>query len=75
MLKSVHMLWMVALAIIVVSPVVSPNLSNAQDERSQGAGAVFVMTNAADRNEVISYKRASDGSLQESRKTCHWRSR
>ncbi|MEY2394573.1 MAG: 6-phosphogluconolactonase [Acidobacteriaceae bacterium] len=68
MLKSVHMLWMVALAIIVVFPVVSPNLSNAQDERSQGAGAVFVMTNAADRNEVISYKRASDGSLQESRR-------
>jgi 6-phosphogluconolactonase len=68
MLKSVHMLWMVALAIIVVSPVVSPNLSNAQDEHSQGAGAVFVMTNAADRNEVISFKRAADGSLQENRR-------
>ena len=32
MLKSVHLLWMVALAISVVSP----NLSNAQDEHSQG---------------------------------------
>jgi 6-phosphogluconolactonase len=67
MLKSVHILWMVALAIIVVS-VVSPNLSNAQDEHSQGAGAVFAMTNAADRNEVISFKRAADGSLQENRR-------
>ena len=64
MLKSVHMLWMVALAISVVSP----NLSSAQDERSQGAGAVFVMTNAADRNEVISFRRAPDGSLQENRR-------
>jgi len=64
MLKSVHLLWMVALAISVVSP----NLSNAQDEHSQGSGAVFVMTNAADRNEVISYRRAADGSLQENRR-------
>jgi len=64
MLKSVHLLWMVALAISVVSP----NLSSAQDERSQGSGAVFVMTNAADRNEVISYRRAADGSLQENRR-------
>src|SRR6202040_4039271 len=64
MLKSVHMLWMVALAISVVSP----NLSSAQDEHSKGAGAVFVMTNAADRNEIISFKRAADGSLQEGRR-------
>src|SRR3984885_5974524 len=64
MLKSVHLLWMVALAISVVSP----NLSNAQDEHSQGAGAVFVMTNAADRNEVISFRRAEDGSLREGRR-------
>jgi 6-phosphogluconolactonase (cycloisomerase 2 family) len=59
MRKIVHILWMVALAISVVSP--TP--SNAEDEHSNGA--VFVMTNAADRNEVISYKRAADGSLQE----------
>jgi 6-phosphogluconolactonase (cycloisomerase 2 family) len=58
------MLWTVALAISVVSP----NLSNAQDEHSQGSGAVFVMTNAADRNEVLSYRRAADGSLQEHRR-------
>jgi 6-phosphogluconolactonase len=58
MRKVVHILWMVALAISVVSP----TYSNAEDEHSQGT--VFVMTNAANRNEVISYKRAADGSLQ-----------
>ena len=58
MRKAVHILWMVALAISVVSP----TYSNAEDEHSQGA--VFVMTNSANRNEVISYKRATDGSLQ-----------
>jgi 6-phosphogluconolactonase len=39
--------------------------SNAEDDKS--AGAVFVMTNAADRNEIIAYKRNGDGSLQEGR--------
>jgi 6-phosphogluconolactonase len=62
MRKTVHILWMVALAISVVSP----TYSNAEDEHSQGA--VFIMTNAADRNEVISYKRAADGSLQAAHK-------
>jgi 6-phosphogluconolactonase len=58
MRKVVHILWMVALAISVASP----TYSNAEDEHSQGA--VFVMTNSANRNEVISYKRGTDGSLQ-----------
>jgi len=62
MRKAVHILWMVALAISVVSP----THSNAEDRHSQGA--VFVMTNDVDRNEVISFKRAADGSLQESRR-------
>src|SRR5512146_2286989 len=35
--------------------------SNAQDETI--AGAVFVMTNAAERNEIIAYARNTDGSL------------
>jgi 6-phosphogluconolactonase len=61
MRKAVHILWMVALA----TSLASPTRSSAQDEYSKGAGAVFVMTNAADRNEIISYKRAADGSLQE----------
>jgi 6-phosphogluconolactonase (cycloisomerase 2 family) len=42
--------------------------ANAQDDHANGAGAVFVMTNNADRNEVISFQRAADGSLQESRR-------
>src|SRR5271170_1045845 len=43
----------------------SPGLSNAQTGDSDNAGAVFVMTNAVERNEVIAYRRASDGTLQE----------
>jgi hypothetical protein len=64
MRKAVHILWRIALAIVIVSS----TRSNAQDERSKGPGAVFVMTNAADQNEIISFKRAADGSLQEDRK-------
>ena len=56
-----YILWMVALAIIMVSP----TRSRAEDD-SRARGAVFVMTNAVDRNEVISYARAANGSLQES---------
>jgi 6-phosphogluconolactonase len=38
------------------------------DDRDNGHGpAIFVMTNAADRNEVISYKRNGDGTLTEER--------
>jgi 6-phosphogluconolactonase len=62
MRKIVQILWMVALAISVISP----TRSNAEDEHSNSA--VFIMTNAADRNEVISYKRAADGSLLEAHK-------
>jgi 6-phosphogluconolactonase len=64
MRKAVHILWMVALAVSLASPI----CSNAQVEHYKGTGAVFVMTNAADRNEIISYKRAADGSLQEGRR-------
>src|SRR5580700_4103882 len=60
MKKVVRTLLSVALAIGVVSA----TRSNAQDGRPN-PGAVFVMTNAADRNEVISFRRAADGSLQE----------
>jgi 6-phosphogluconolactonase len=41
-----------------------PAAALAQQE-PHNAGAVFVMTNAADKNEVIAYSRAADGSLQE----------
>jgi 6-phosphogluconolactonase (cycloisomerase 2 family) len=39
--------------------------SEAQFERENQPGAVFVMNNSAIRNEVISFSRASDGSLQQ----------
>src|SRR6202021_3539269 len=43
----------------------SSTLSKAQDADTHSAGAVFVMTNNVDKNEVIAYRRASDGTLQE----------
>jgi len=43
----------------------SPIHSNAQDPQ---AGAVFVMTNAADKNEILSFQRAADGTLQAARR-------
>ena len=51
MQKVVRTLLSVALAIGVVSA----TRSSAQDRRPN-PGAVFVMTNAADRNEVISFR-------------------
>jgi 6-phosphogluconolactonase len=42
---------------------VSPILSAAQSKNN--AGAVFVMTNAANKNEVISFERAANGTLTE----------
>jgi 6-phosphogluconolactonase len=59
--KALRMLIMAGLAIGLASP----TLSNAQDADKHGAGAVFVMTNAVDKNEVIAYRRASDGTLLE----------
>jgi len=61
MTKSMRTLLMVMLAIGAGLAA----RSNAEDEKS--AGAVFVMTNAADRNEIIAYKRNADGLLQEGR--------
>jgi 6-phosphogluconolactonase len=55
------------LLVAVATSMVSATRSYAQDEQSIGTGAVFVMTNAADRNAVISFTRAADGSLQEGR--------
>lgn len=37
----------------------------AQQGHSEDPGAVFVMTNAADRNEIIAYSRAANGTLKE----------
>jgi len=54
-------LLLVALAASVLFAV----RSQAQDEHSHGTGAVFVMNNSVDRNEIISFRRAADGSLQQ----------
>ena len=61
MRKVLRTLFMAGLAIGLASP----GLSNAQTGDSDNAGAVFVMTNAVDKNEVIAYRRATDGTLQE----------
>jgi 6-phosphogluconolactonase len=58
MLRTGRILLMATIAISAILP--TP--SKAQLERS--AGAVFVMTNAAAGNEIISFKRGPDGSLQ-----------
>src|SRR5579864_6753073 len=59
MFKKSHVLLFAALTAIL------PVLSKAQT--TNAAGAVFVMTNAADQNEIITYQRRADGSLQEGR--------
>lgn len=51
-------LFVSAFALLVLSSI----HSNAQGRES--AGAVFVMTNSANRNEIISYQRSIDGSLE-----------
>ncbi|MFZ0299680.1 MAG: beta-propeller fold lactonase family protein [Candidatus Sulfotelmatobacter sp.] len=61
MRRVLRTLFMAGLAIGLASP----GLSNAQTGDPDNAGAVFVMTNAVDKNEVIAYQRAADGRLQE----------
>jgi len=60
MFKTSQLLLTAALAMSVLLPA----RSNAQTSSSV-AGTVFVMTNAADKNEIITYKRLTDGSLQQ----------
>lgn len=60
--KVIRTLFMAGLAIGLASP----GLSKAQDAGTHSAGAVFVMTNNVEKNEVIAYSRAADGTLQES---------
>jgi 6-phosphogluconolactonase len=63
MLKTSHLLLTAVLAMSVVLPARSKAQTN-----NANAGAVFVMTNAADKNEIVAYKRSTDGSLQEGKK-------
>lgn len=55
--------FMLALATTILSTIPG----HAQDLRAHGGGAVFVMTNSVVRNEVISFNRVADGSLQRNR--------
>lgn len=57
----------VLLTAVLATSVILPARSKAQANNGS-AGAVFVMTNAADKNEIVAYKRSTDGSLQEGRK-------
>jgi 6-phosphogluconolactonase len=61
MFRSTHILFAALLAVSVMLPA----RSNAQANRSATTGVVFAMTNAADNNEIVAYKRNADGSLQE----------
>src|SRR6267378_6946053 len=45
-----------------------PARSHAQDREDAAQPAVFVMTNDADRNEILSYQRAPNGQLLEGRR-------
>jgi 6-phosphogluconolactonase len=62
MLKTSHVLLTTLLAMSAVLPA----RCKAQTSDAVG-GAVFVMTNAANNNQIVAYKRNSDGSLQEGR--------
>jgi 6-phosphogluconolactonase len=62
MVSNNRMVLIVMLAISLGLP-----LRSKADERGV-AGAVFVMTNAADKNEIIAYQRNADGSLGHKRR-------
>jgi 6-phosphogluconolactonase len=66
MLKTSHFLFSAVLAGVLSLSALLPAYSSAQTTNN-AAGAVFVMTNAADKNEIISYKRSADGSLEQGR--------
>jgi 6-phosphogluconolactonase len=63
MLKTTSVLLTAMLAISATLPA----QSKAQTSNHSVGGAVFAMTNAANGNEIIAYKRGADGSLQEGR--------
>ncbi|HEV2696694.1 MAG TPA: beta-propeller fold lactonase family protein, partial [Terriglobales bacterium] len=53
-----YSLALCALALSLISPI------HSHAQNSQAGGAVFVMNNAADKNEILSFQRAADGTLQ-----------
>jgi 6-phosphogluconolactonase (cycloisomerase 2 family) len=52
-----------ALAVLILTILAFGATTFAQPGRSRAAGAVFAMTNATEGNEVVTYARASDGTL------------
>jgi len=60
-MKTIRLLFIVMLGVAAALPA----RSHAQE--SKNSGAVFAMTNASNRNEIIAYKRNADGSLEEGR--------
>jgi 6-phosphogluconolactonase len=50
-----------------ISILVPPRSFAKDTDGSDNAGAVFVMTNSVDKNEIIAFRRNDDGSLQETR--------
>lgn len=60
MLRITRGLFMILIGIGAASPI----LCNAQQGSTRGA--VFIMTNAADKNEIIAYQRETDGRLYQS---------
>jgi len=66
MFKMTRILLTTALAIGAVLPALSQaRNNNAENDNNAGGGAVFAMTNNADHNEIVSYKRSADGWLTE----------
>ena len=65
MKKSVSLIFVAAMALGVILPI----RADAQDGgagRGNRASAVFVMTNSAEKNEVIAFTRTAEGTLEES---------
>src|SRR5262249_22568567 len=58
-MKTIRLLFIVMLGIGAALP------ARSRAQESKSSGAVFAMTNAADRNQIIAYKRSADGSLAE----------
>ena len=61
MVRTQHLLLTAIMAIGTILPAIGKTQPNSISAN----GAVFVMTNAADHNEIIAYKRGADGSLME----------
>lgn len=51
--------------LLVMTTAALPMYASADDNSIDSAHAVFVMSNAADLNEILAYARATDGSLRE----------